>query len=142
MLFFAFILRGSPPQVLQWVDKDLSLSGYISILEDKKGDKTIAEILTDSFENKWQIYPSDYFQLGYTKSYMWLRLEIDFAEVPKEKLYWWFDMSIPQDVQFYQIENNSILKYVQTGINFPFAQRDILNRLLIFSFQPDRKSVV
>ena len=138
MIFFAFILRGSPPQVLQWVDKDLSLSGYISILEDKKGDKTIAEILTDSFENKWQIYPSDYFQLGYTKSYMWLKLEIDFAEIPKEKLYWWFDMSIPQDVQFYQIENNSILKYVQTGINFPFAQRDILNRLLIFSFQPNK----
>ena len=138
MLFFALILRGSPPQVLQWVDKDLSLSGYISILKDEKGGKTIKEILRDSPDNKWQPYPSNYLQLGYTKSYIWLRVDINFEEIPTEKLYWWFDMSTPQDVQFYQIENDSVLKYIQTGINFPFVQRDILNRLLIFSFQPTK----
>lgn len=139
ILFFAFILRGgTPPQVLQWADKDLKLSGYISILEDEKGDETIKEILRDSFNNKWKPYRSDYLQLGYTKSYVWLRVDINFAEIPTEKLYWWFDMSTPQDVQFYQIENNSVQKYVQTGIDFPFVQRDILNRLLIFSFQPTK----
>ncbi len=138
ILFFAFILRGSPLQVLPWADKDLSLSGYISILKDDKGDKTTNEILRDSSDNKWQLYPSNYLQLGYTKSYIWVRLDINFSEIPREKLYWWFDMSTPQDVQFYQIENDSVQKYVQTGIDFPFVQRDILNRLLIFSFQPTK----
>lgn len=125
-------------QVLPWADKDLSLSGYISILKDDKGDKTTNEILRDSSDNKWQLYPSNYLQLGYTKSYIWVRLDINFSEIPREKLYWWFDMSTPQDVQFYQIENDSVQKYVQTGIDFPFVQRDILNRLLIFSFQPTK----
>ena len=139
ILFLAFILRGeTPAQVLHWSDEDLSLSGHISILKDEKGDKKIMEVLRDSVNDKWQPYPSDYLQLGYTKSYIWLRLDINFSETPKEKLYWWFDMSTPQDVQFYQIENDSVQKYVQTGLDFPFAQRDVLNRLLIFSFQPTK----
>lgn len=138
LFFFALILRGSPSEILEWTDKELSLSGYISTLKEDKGDKTFKQILRDSPENKWQPYPSNYLQLGYTKSYIWLRLDINFSELPSEKLYWWFDMSIPQDVQFYQVENDSVLKYVQTGIDYPFAQRDILNRLLIFSFQPTK----
>jgi two-component system, sensor histidine kinase LadS len=113
--------------------------GYLSILVDEKGDKKIEDILQDSASNKWQPYPSDYLQLGYTKSYIWLRLDVDFTEKYKDQMYWWFDVSLPQDVQFYQIENNSIQKYVHTGVNFPFAQRDVLNRLLIFSFQPKKE---
>lgn len=130
--------RGAPSPILRWGDKEMSLSGYLSILVDEKGDKTIEEILQDSASNKWQPYPSDYLQMGYTKSYIWLRLDIDFTQNTTEKLYWWFDISAPQDMQFYQIEKDSIQKYVHTGINFPFAQRDILNRLLIFSFQPKK----
>ena len=137
-LFFALILRGSPAPTLQWTAQNLGLSGHISILKDEKGDKTVAEILHDSSAYKWQIYPTDYLQLGYTKSYIWLRLDVDFDSIPDEKMYWWFDISSPQDVQFYQIENDSIKKYIHTGINFPFAQRDILNRQLIFSFLPKK----
>lgn len=137
-LFFALILRGSPAPTLQWTAQNLGLSGYISILKDEKGDKTVAEILHDSSVYKWQIYPTDYLQLGYTKSYIWLRLDVDFDSIPDEKIYWWFDISSPQDVQFYQIENDNIQKYVHTGINFPFVQRDILNRQLIFSFLPKK----
>jgi two-component system, sensor histidine kinase LadS len=134
-LFFVSILRGSPAPALLWRDTSQSLSGYLSLLDDAKGEITISDILKNAPQQKWQAYPSNYIQLGYTKNYIWLRLDLDFKEIPNEKLYWWFDMSQPQDVQFYQIENDSVLKYVHTGINFPFAQRDILNRLTIFSFQ-------
>jgi two-component system, sensor histidine kinase LadS len=137
-LFFALILRGSPPQTLRWAAQHSSLSGYISILKDEKGAKTIADILQDSVAKEWLPYPTDYLQLGYTKSAIWLRLEIDFAEVPDEKVYWWFDISYPQDVLFYQIEENNIKKNVHTGLSFPFAQRDIQNRHLIFSFMPKK----
>jgi two-component system, sensor histidine kinase LadS len=139
ILFFALILRGSPTPILQWGDKEASLLGYVSILEDEKGDKTVTDILHASQADKWRTYPSNYLQLGYTKKYIWLRLDMDFKERPTEKLYWWFDISVPQDVQFYQIEKDSILKYVHTGINFPFEQRDVQNRLLIFSFQAQSK---
>jgi two-component system, sensor histidine kinase LadS len=139
ILFLPLILRGSPSPTLRWGDKVVSLSGYLSILMDEKGDKNIADILQDSASDKWQPYPSDYLQLGYTKSYIWLRLDVDFTENSTEKMYWWFDISAPQDVQFYQIEKDSIQKYIHTGVNFPFAQRDILNRLLIFSFQPQKQ---
>jgi two-component system, sensor histidine kinase LadS len=137
-LFFALILRGSPPQTLPWTTEHASLSGYISILKDEKGTKTIAEILHDSAQNKWLPYPTDFLQLGYTKSAIWLRLDIDFDSIPDEKIYWWFEISFPQDVLFYQIEADSIIKYAHTGINFPFIQRDIQNRQLIFSFLPKK----
>jgi two-component system, sensor histidine kinase LadS len=145
-LFFALILmahpdtigRGSPAPALQWTAQNVSLSGHISILKEEKGDKTVAEILHDSSANKWQPYPTNYLQLGYTKSVIWLRLEIDFDEIPDEKTYWWFEISSPQDIQFYQIEKDSIQKYVHTGINFPFAQRDVLNRQAVFSFMPKK----
>jgi two-component system, sensor histidine kinase LadS len=137
-LFLALILRGSPAQALRWTAQRSALSGYISILKDEKGTKTIAEILHDSSTNKWQVYPSDYLQFGYTKSAIWLRLDIDFDAIPDEKVYWWFDISSPQDVLFYQIEKDSIQKYVHTGINFPFVKRDIQNRQLIFSFMPKK----
>ncbi len=137
-LFFALILRGSPAPTLRWQGQGSSLSGYISILKDEKGTKTIADVQQDSSANQWQTYPSDYLQLGYTKSAVWLRLDIDFDSIPDEKMYWWFDISNPQDVQFYQIEKDSIIKFVHTGINFPFIQRDVLNRQVIFSFMPKK----
>ncbi len=137
-LFFALILRGAPAPTLQWKAQRSSLSGYISILKDEKGTKTIADVLHDSSVNQWLHYPTDYLQFGYTKSAIWLRLDIDFDSIPDEKMYWWFDISSPQDVLFYQIETDSIVKYVHTGINFPFIQRDVLNRQLIFSFMPKK----
>lgn len=133
--FYALILRGSSVPLV-WSERDVNLSGHITIYEDATGQITIADILHDSLLQKGQHYPSDYLQLGYKNSYIWLRLDIDFEKMPTEKLYWWFDMSTPQDVQFYQIENDSVQKYIQTGIDLPFVQRDVLNRLLIFSFVP------
>lgn len=137
-LFFALILRGSPAQPLRWMGQNVNLSGHISLLIDEKGDKKIADVLHDSAANNWQVCPSDYLQLGYTKSAIWLRLDINFDSIPDEKMYWWFDISSPQDAQFYQIEKDSIQKYVHTGINFPFHQRDVLNRQVIFSFMPKK----
>jgi two-component system, sensor histidine kinase LadS len=137
-LFYALILRGSPAQALPWTAERSSLSGYMSILKDEKGTKTIAEILHDSTANQWLPYPSDYLQFGYTQNAIWLRLDIDFDSIPDEKMYWWFDISFPQDVQFYQIEKDSIQKFIHTGINFPFVQRDIQNRQLVFSFLPQK----
>jgi signal transduction histidine kinase len=137
-LFFALILRGSPAQPLRWTGQSVNLSGHISIWVDDKGDKKIADILHDSAASNWQVFPSDYLQLGYTKSAIWLRLDIFFDAIPDEKMYWWFDIPSPQDIEFYQIEHDSIKKYVHTGINFPFAQRDIANRHVIFSFMPKK----
>lgn len=135
-IFHALILRGVPTPTLVWSENHESLAGHIRIYEHKNDAKSTAEILHDSITKNWETYPSDYLQLGYKNSYIWLRLDIDFDKIPNEKLYWWFDISVPQDVQFYQIENDSIQKYVHTGSNFPFLQRDVLNRLMIFSFQP------
>jgi signal transduction histidine kinase len=135
-IFYALILRGEQTPTWTWAENPTSLAGHIRIYEDKNDAKTIAELLNDSLTKNWKTYPSDYLQLGYKNSYIWLRLDIDFETMPTEKLYWWFDISVPQDVQFYQIENDSIQKYVHTGNNFPFLQRDVLNRHLIFSFQP------
>jgi two-component system, sensor histidine kinase LadS len=139
ILFFTQILRGSPSPIFRWSEKAVSLSGHLSILEDEKGDKTAAQVLNDSLAHLWQPYPTDYLQLGYPRNYIWLRLDIDFDEIPAEKLYWWFDMSTSQDIQFYHIEKDSVQKFVHTGINFPFGQRDVLNRLMVFSFKPNNK---
>jgi signal transduction histidine kinase len=138
-LFTAVILRGSPTPSLHWQEKAVSLSGYLSVLEDKKGDLNIEKILQDTIGQNWQAYPSDYLMFGYRNHYFWLRLTIDFDTIPNKTLYWWFDIAPPQDALFYQITGNKIEKQVQTGINFPFSQRDVLNRALIFSFQPIRK---
>lgn len=135
-IFYALLLRGGTTPTLVWAENYESLVDHIRIYENKNDAKSIAEILHDSVSKNWEIYPSDYLQLGYKNSYIWLRLDIDFDKIPSEKLYWWFDISMPQDVQFYQIDNDSIQKYVHTGSNFPFIQRDVLNRHLIFSFQP------
>ena len=107
-IFHALILRGTTTPTLVWSENHESLAGHIRIYEHKNDAKSIAEILHDSITKNWATYPSDYLQLGYKNSYIWLRLDIDFDKIPAEKLYWWFDISVPQDVQFYQIENDSI----------------------------------
>jgi signal transduction histidine kinase len=124
---------------LPWRKGIESLSGYLSVLEDKKGILTIEDILKDTTQTLWKTYPSDFIQFGYTNSAIWFRLDIDFESIPTEPLYWWFDISPPQDFRFYHIEKNRIIKEVQTGINYPFAQRDIPNRWFIGSFRPQKQ---
>jgi two-component system, sensor histidine kinase LadS len=121
---------------LLWKKGIESLSGYLSVLEDKKGILTIDDILKDTTQKLWRTYSSDFIQFGYTNSAIWFRLDIDFDSLPTEPLYWWFDISPPQDFRFYHIEENRVVKKVQTGINFPFAKRDIPNRWFIGSFRP------
>jgi two-component system, sensor histidine kinase LadS len=129
----------SPIPVLPWRKGIESLSGYLSVLEDKKGTLTIEDILKDTMQKKWRTYPTDFIQLGYTNSAIWFRLDIDFDSLPTEPLYWWFDISPPQDFRFYHIEENRIVKKVQTGINFPFAQRDVPHRWFMGAFRPQKQ---
>jgi two-component system, sensor histidine kinase LadS len=129
----------SPSAPLLWRKGVESLSGYLSVLEDKKGVLTIEDILKDTAQKLWRTYPTDFIQFGYTNSAIWFRLDIDFESMPTEPLYWWFDISPPQDFRFYHIEENRIVKKIQTGINFPFAQRDVPNRWFIGSFRPKKQ---
>jgi two-component system, sensor histidine kinase LadS len=124
---------------LPWQKGIESLSGYISVFEDKKGFLTVEDILKDTTQKNWRTYPTDFIQLGYTNSAIWFRLDIDFDSLPTEPLYWWFDISPPQDFRFYHIEENRIVKKVQTGINFPFAQRDVPHRWFMGSFRPHKQ---
>jgi two-component system, sensor histidine kinase LadS len=129
----------SPVAPLPWRKGIESLSGYLSVLEDKKGTLTIEDILKDTTQKLWRTYPTDFIQFGYTNSAIWFRLDIDFDSMPTEPLYWWFDISPPQDFRFYHIEENRIVKKVQTGINYPFAQRDVPHRWFLGSFRPQKQ---
>ncbi len=124
---------------LRWQKGIESLSGHLFILEDKKGNLTIEDILKDTTHSLWRSYPTDFIQLGYTNKAIWFRLDIDFDSLPTEPLYWWFDISPPQDFRFYHIEENRIVKKIHTGINFPYAQRDVPNRLFMGSFRPQKQ---
>jgi signal transduction histidine kinase len=129
----------SPAAPLPWRKGIESLSGYLSVLEDKKGILTIEDILNDTTQKLWRTYPTDFIQFGYTNSAIWFRLDIDFDSMPTEPLYWWFDISPPQDFRFYHIEENRIVKKVQTGINYPYAQRDVPHRWFMGAFRPQKQ---
>jgi signal transduction histidine kinase len=139
-----FILKNtawaeSPTALLPWRKGVESLSAYLSVLEDKKGTLTIEDILKDTTQKLWRTYPTDFIQFGYTNSAIWFRLDIDFDSLPTEPLYWWFDISPPQDFLFYHIEENRIVKKVQTGINYPYAQRDVPHRWFMGAFRPQKQ---
>jgi signal transduction histidine kinase len=121
---------------LLWQKGIERLSGHLSVLEDKKGNLTVEDIMKDTAQKLWHTYPTDFIQFGYTNSAIWFRLDINFDSIPTESLYWWFDISPPQDFRFYHIEENRIVKRIQTGINYPFAQRDVPNRWFMGSFRP------
>jgi signal transduction histidine kinase len=142
ILLFCFINAAwaKPPSApLHWRKGVESLSGHLSVLEDKKGILTVEDLLKDTTHKLWRTYPTDFIQFGYTNSAIWFRLDIDFDSLPTEPLYWWFDISPPQDFRFYHIEENRIVKKIQTGINYPYAQRDVPNRWFMGSFRPQKQ---
>ncbi len=131
-------LWSMPSTTLVWEEKTqrINLSEYLQTFNAERGKITLATILQDTQCTLWRPYDSDFLRFGYTKNDIWLRLDIDVKSIPTEKMYWWFDILVPQEAALYHIEKGRVVKEVHTGVNFPFSQRDVQNRFLVFSFQP------
>jgi diguanylate cyclase (GGDEF)-like protein/PAS domain S-box-containing protein len=111
--------------------ESLSLTGYLSVLEDSSANLSLPEILqprTQELFSKEQLR-GDALSFGYTSSAYWLRLELsNTSDMPVQRLLE-IRYAMLSDVQLYQPESGTALS---SGMGVPFAIRPFPNRNYVF----------
>jgi 7TMR-DISM extracellular 2 len=108
-------------------------------LSDSTGLLKPTDIVKSEYDSVWKTLPSDYLQLGYRVSYHWIRLDLTTKEVFNNRLFWYFEDAITQDVQFHLLKNNQIIESDTFGVDYSFDKRNIKHRysILAFNIQPN-----
>lgn len=112
------------------------LFSKVSILEDKSGDKTLADILAmqDSFKPAEHVFSG-----GFTQSVYWFQVTVQRAEYAVKD---WVLFAKPQtlhNLSFYALKNNGLYEFQQVGSLFSSPVRAIDKQLGGYSFKLNLK---
>jgi two-component system, sensor histidine kinase LadS len=137
-VFTTSILRGEVNPVIELnnLNESFRLNGFLSQYIDTEGALSPQQIHDSSFNKKWQLFPTDYWQTGYVNNYYWLRLEVTASEALTDDWYWWLDATIMHDVRLYAFQDNKLIFADTSGVNFPFYQRNIVSRYPVIPIRP------
>lgn len=120
--------------VKQWTEQAISLTEYISVLEDPSLKLTLADILKTEFAEKFNTnFPtSAALRFGFSRSAYWLRLTVrnsaDQAQVRMLEIAY----ASLSSVQFYQVNTHGVYQTITTGSALPFATRPYKNHNFVF----------
>jgi len=116
--------------LLDQFDQTQPIGKYLVIYEDIQANLGLDEIKTLT-ENKWRISEVDIPALGHSKSAIWLRLKIDNPSSNDVSMLLDIANSNLDDIQIFLQNSNSDLLVIQQGDQFPFNQRDIIDRYFV-----------
>jgi two-component system, sensor histidine kinase LadS len=116
------------------LEKSNNLSNAMVYLSDSTGLLKPTDIVKTEYDSIWKQLLSDYLQFGYRVSYHWIRLDLTTKEVLNDRLFWYFEDAIAQDVQFHLLKNNQIIESDTFGVDYPFDKRNIKHRYSILAF--------
>lgn len=116
--------------------KEIQLSPYISIVEDKLESETIDSIQKNKF---WfQLKNNSFLNFGFTNSYYWIKIKLHNST--EKTLNPILELTFPRqdEVEFYYPEGNQFAKRI-TGDIYPFSSREInhLNFAFSLNLQPN-----
>ncbi len=104
----------------------------VSYLEDGSGTLDLKDVRESAHTAEWISISGETANLGYTESPYWFRFTITNTEASNaDKL---IVISYPQldSIDYYRIENKSIIEHTVTGDNFPFSERPIEHPYFLF----------
>ena len=117
---------------------DAPIGSHFQYWEDAGAEATLSDVRALP-ESSWQARPSGKATFGITDSAYWLRVQVRNQTDGDQQLI--ADLSYPQldDVVFYELSGDTLLREFQTGDTRPFYPRDIdhPNMLLKFHVAPD-----
>ena len=137
-LFLALFLLSSPfvsfaeLLLLQAGQGEYELGKYLAILEDPSGKLTFEEITAPEFSRQFVANEASVPNFGFTASAYWVRFDVENFSQETE---WLLELSRPWlgEVDFYFPTASGGFEMQQTGIKFPFHQRDFNNRHFVFA---------
>lgn len=130
-----FLFAKEPmPVLVQKEHGNYELAKYMEILEDKEGKWTIEQLLSPSFEHKFQSNESGVVNHGFTSSVYWIRMTFVNQDHPYKD--WFLEVAYPMldHIQFYLLDTDRLIYSQETGDNLPFKQRSVSHRNFIFNF--------
>ena len=113
----------------------VSLTPYISFLEDPDHSLTLADVQKSDLETKFKTDPKakEAIGFGYTSSAYWVRMNLSNSSDQAIVRMLEIDYSRLSNVDFFQIEATGIVKSVITGNVLPASTRAYKNRNFVFS---------
>jgi signal transduction histidine kinase/ActR/RegA family two-component response regulator len=132
------------PLVLSASQERYPAGRHLELLEDPKGLLTIEQIVSGQHDASFVPSRSDAPGFGFTRSVVWVRLNlVNTADIPME---YYLEIKYPllDHVEFYDPTGNSTFSRSVAGDSFPFSQRLIRYRNIIFpiQFHPGQEKIL
>ena len=109
----------------------ISLSGYLSFLEDKTAQLSMAEVMQPEFQSRFRHAPKaeEALSFGYTQSAYWLRLVLRNSSDKSVQRLLEIRYAMLSDIELFQPQQGASQK---SGMHVPFAARPYPNRNFVF----------
>lgn len=116
---------------------NISLLGYAQILEDARSELTWQQAMSS---NDWTSIDTPELNLGMTQSTFWFRVEVKYVEVQTR----FFEIRYPllDYVDFFLLQDDRLIKHIETGDSRPFNSRDLKNKNFVTSHYQDTDQVL
>lgn len=133
-LIFPFQLssREIEPILIQQID-ELSIGKSLYLFEDKTHTETVDSMKTKIQEFKQSEKPVPNF--GYTNSSFWIYFKLTNLKDINNKVLLELSYPLLDEVDYYLLESNKVIKTIQTGDLRPFPQREISYKNFLFPLE-------
>jgi len=133
-LIFPFQLssREIEPILIQQID-ELSIGKSLYLFEDKTHTETVDSMKTKIQEFKQSEKPVPNF--GYTNSSFWIYFKLTNLKDINNKVLLELSYPLLDEVDYYLLESNKVIKTIQTGDLRPFSQREIYYKNFLFPLE-------
>ena len=137
-----FTIMSLPTYAFQSVNSKSSLVLDINYLEDVDSTFSINDVLSKLLDSKFLPIPKKVANFGYTKSAYWYHFSLSNIKLKDTNKLLVISYPFLDFIDFYRVENNTIIEHIQTGDHYKFSQRPIEHSSFIFPISIKAKSTV
>lgn len=129
LLFFNFQAYASNTSSTTAIDLDNSFlsikpSSQVRYIEDAKHQRQKEDIFKATSE-QWQAIPNPSASFGFSKSVFWFKFSLNNIGSNIQELYVHIDYALLDKIQLYQVQDNTVIKEIESGDQFPFNHRPV-----------------
>lgn len=136
------------PMVVKPGDFSAGLAPYSRYFQDNDRKFDLKQVLAANFEGKFQSFPTDRIDFGFSKSRIWLRLHVQNASATKGQ--WTLDLQVPyiESMRVWVVRNSGRQRTVQRILHtrdsdpFPVRKIDYRNFATEFSLDGNERAQI
>jgi diguanylate cyclase (GGDEF)-like protein len=122
--------NGGAPEISVAENAKLNIGRQVQYLVDPSGKLGLEEVRKANAA--WHQSTSDTPSFGYTEDAHWFRYTLDYRGISPLSLYSSIEYSLLDHIEYYQIENDQVVKTIITGDSYPFSKRVVDHRNFLF----------